>query len=248
MGTAPYSKSLNHGRKMTPLGKPAVASYVPILDVETRDFVRQCLNASKGGPIDPLPMLLRQSLSLDLSICWGRRVSLDDPLLTEIPEVEHQIVNLRNTMTNLQDCIPLLRFPWSSTTKKAESLRERRAIYFTQLNRELDERTRNGTQKPCLRANLLSRSDVSEEELNLISLSFISAGMSPTSSTLDWSIALLAQRPDVQDAAYEAIKDHYKGDTILGSAEDDQGCAYIVALAKECLRYVFQKSLGHRVS
>ncbi|OCL06090.1 cytochrome P450 [Glonium stellatum] len=237
MGTAPYSKSLNLGRKKTPLGKPAVASYIPILDTETRDFIRQCLDTSNGTPIDPLPLLLRQSLSLDLSICWGRRVSLDDPLLREIPDVEHQIVNLRNTMTNLQDCIPLLRFPWSSTTKKAESLRERRSIYFTELNRELDERIQMGTQKPCLRADLLSRPDVTEEELNLICLSFISAGMSPTSSTLDWSIAFLAQRPDIQEAAYQAISTHYNSDVVLGEAEDDQGCEYVVALAKECLRY-----------
>ena len=238
MGTAPYSKALNKGRRDTPLGKPAVRTYVKCLDVETRDFIHQCLDA-KNMPIDPLRLLQRTSLSLDLTLCWGRRISLNDPLLTEIVQVEHEIVNMRNTMTNLQDCIPLLRFPWSRTTKKALALRQRRDGYFTQLNSELDAKILKGTQKSCIRAELLEREDVDEEELNLVCLTFISAGMAPTVATLQWSIAFLAQRPDIQAAAFHEIMEHYGNEyKVLGDIDDDQGCAYIVALIKECLRYV----------
>ena len=236
MGTAPMTKSLNRSRKDTPLGKPAVQTYVKYLDIETRDFMRQCLEADRR-PLDPLRMLQRMSLSLDLTLCWGRRISLEDPLLAEIAQVEHEIVNLRNPMTNLQDCIPALRFPWSHTTKKALELRQRRDTYFAQLNNDLDERVRQGLHTPCIRAELLHRPDVDEEELNLICLTFISAGMAPTVATLQWSIALLARRPDIQQTALHAIREHYKDNAPFGDAGDDQGCQYIVALAKECLRY-----------
>ncbi len=235
MGTAPYSKSLNRSRKGTPLGKPAVSKYVGLLDIETLDFIQQCLDANER-PIDPLCMLQRMSLSLDLRLCWGRRISLCHPLLTEIAQVEHEIVNMRNTMTNIQDCVPFLRFPWSRTTMKALELRKRRDTYFAQLNDELDERLRNETQEPCIRSELLQRADVDEEELNLTCLTFVSAGMAPTVATLQWSIALLAQRRDIQEVALRAIQDHCGKDMVLGYKDDDQSCPYIVALVRECLR------------
>lgn len=237
MGTAPMTKSLNRSRKDTPLGKPAVSTYVKYLDIETRDFMRQCLDASRK-PLDPLLMLQRMSLSLDLTLCWGRRISLHDPLLQEIAQVEHEIVNLRNPMTNLQDCIPAIRFSWSHITKQALELRHRRDTYFAQLNHDLDERLQKGEQTSCIRAELLNRPDVDEEELNLICLTFISAGMAPTVATLQWSLALLAKRPNIQEAALHAIQNHYQGNTVIGDVDDDQGCQYIVALAKECLRCV----------
>lgn len=245
MGTAPMTKSLNRSRKDTPLGKPAVSTYVKYLDIETRDFMRQCLAAAQR-PIDPLRMLQRMSLSLDLTLCWGRRITLEDPLLVEIAQVEHEIVNLRNPMTNLQDCIPALRFPWSRTTKKALELRQRRDTYFAQLNDDLDERLQKGEQVSCIRAELLHRPDVDDEELNLICLTFISAGMAPTVATLQWSLALLARRLDIQQAALQAIQEHYKDNTVIGDVDDDQGCQYIVALAKECLRFVDRTSLVMR--
>ena len=237
MGTAPMTKSLNRSRKDTPLGKPAVQTYVKYLDIETRDFMRQCLEADQR-PLDPRRMLQRMVLSLDLTLCWGRRVSLEDPLLTEIAQVEYEIVNLRNPMTNLQDCIPALRLPWSQTTKKALELRQRRDAYFTQLNHDLDERVRQGSHTPCIRAELLHQPDVDEEELNMICLTFISAGMAPAVATLQWGIALLATRPDIQQTALHAIREHYKDSAPIGDPNDDQGCPYIVALAKECLRYL----------
>jgi 3-hydroxyphenylacetate 6-hydroxylase len=146
-------------------------------------------------------------------------------------------------MTNLQDCIPALRFPWSQTTKKALELRQRRDTYFAHLNDDLDERLQKGEQVSCIRAELLHRPDVDDEELNLICLTFISAGMAPTVVTLQWSLALLARRLDIQQAALQAIQEHYKDNTVIGDVDDDQGCQYIVALAKECLRFVDQTHL-----
>jgi 3-hydroxyphenylacetate 6-hydroxylase len=237
VGTAPASKALNRSRKDTPLGKPAIKTYLSCLDTETFTFIQQCLSASLQ-PIDPLRMLQRMSLSLDLTLCWGRRITLEDPLLEEIVTVEHEIVNMRNTMTNLQDCIPLLRFPWSRTTKKALNLRQRRDAYFSQLNGELDGKILKGINEKCIRAELLERGDVDEEELNLVCLTFISAGMAPTVGTLQWSLAFLAQRPDIQAAAFKSIQEHYENEyKVLGDIDDDQGCEYIVALIKECLRY-----------
>ena len=60
--------------------------------------------------------------------------------------------------------------------------------------------------------------------------------MAPTVATLQWSLAFLAQRPDIQAAAFAAMQKHLKEKGPLEDIEDDQGCQYIVALIKECLR------------
>jgi 3-hydroxyphenylacetate 6-hydroxylase len=52
-----------------------------------------------------------------------------------------------------------------------------------------------------------------------------------------WSIALLAQRPDVQDKALSDIAQYYPTGEPLCDADDDHKCEYIGALVKELLRY-----------
>ena len=52
-----------------------------------------------------------------------------------------------------------------------------------------------------------------------------------------WSIALLAQRTDIQQKALEEIRKVYKEDEPLCDANDDQSIPYIVALVRELLRY-----------
>ena len=51
-------------------------------------------------------------------------------------------------------------------------------------------------------------------------------------------LGLLAQRPDIQDKAAKAIQEMYGQDEPMCSVEDDQKCAYVAALVRECLRYV----------
>ena len=212
-----------------------------MLDLETREFLRHCLD-SNMRPLDPQRALKRMSLNLDLTLCWARRISIDDPLFDELCHVEHEIVNLRNPITNYQDCHPFLRHIWSRTSKRAIELRQHRDNYFHQLNKELDERLAADPNIRCFRADLL-RNEVEEPEVNLVCLSFLSAGMAPTVCTLQWTLALLSQRPDIQKQAYQELTKHYAAPPALGSENDDGGCAYIVALIKECLRYVGRRSL-----
>jgi 3-hydroxyphenylacetate 6-hydroxylase len=162
-------------------------------------------------------------------------------LLDEIVHVEHEMVNMRNTLHNLHDSVPLVRLnPFSTQLRKARHLRDRRDAYFNSLNAELDGRRAAGpVDVPCIRSAFLDRANVDEDQVQLTCLTFVSAGMAPTSATLQWSIAMLAQRPDVQQAAYDALRERYEKDEklrALGTAHDDQSCEYIVALARECLR------------
>ncbi|KAF1810394.1 cytochrome P450 [Eremomyces bilateralis CBS 781.70] len=247
IGTSPYSDSLKRRRKgaASALNKPAIATYIPHLDIETRAFISEGLEYGEYGAkaIDPMPMIQRLSLSLALTLNWGIRMgSRDDPLFHEITEVEEAISKFRSTTGNLQDYVPLLRLnPFNGSSATAREVRDRRDVYLKKLNNDLDERMEAGTQTPCIQANVImdKEAQLNKEELTSISLTMLSGGLDTITTLVQWSIALLAQRPEVQDKAHEAIRQMFPGDEIgiMCDVEDDQKCEYVAALVKECLRY-----------
>ncbi|KAK5405215.1 hypothetical protein LTR06_008910 [Exophiala xenobiotica] len=245
IGTSPYSDSLKRRRKgaASALNKPSVQSYTAHLDLETRDFIAELLSYGKAGQVavDPMPMIQRLSLSLALTLNWGIRMeSQNDNLFHEITHVEEEISRFRSTTGNLQDYVPLLRLkPFAFGSRKAGDMRRRRDVYLTKLNRDLDSRIEKGLHQPCIQANVIldREAKLNQEELTSISLTMLSGGLDTITTLVAWSIALLAQRPDVQKRANREIGNFFSVDEPLCSADDDEQCAYVVALVRECLRY-----------
>jgi len=245
IGTSPFSESLKRRRKgaASALNKPSVASYVDHLDVETLAFVKEGLDYGAAGTqsVDPMPMIQRLSLSLALTLNWGTRMgSRHDPLFHEITEVEEEISKFRSTSGNLQDYVPFLRLnPFSVGSKRAKEMRQRRDVYLTKLNKDLNDRMEKGTHKPCIQANIIQDKEakLNEEELTSISLTMLSGGLDTVTTLVAWSIALLGQRPDIQEKAMHEIRKMFGEDEMLCAPEDDMKCAYVMALVKECLRY-----------
>lgn len=245
IGTSPYSDSLKRRRKgaASALNRPSVDSYVPHLDTESKDFVAELYKYGQAGTasVDPMAMIQRLSLSLALTLNWGVRVaSQEEDLFDEITHVEEEISKFRSTTGNLQDYVPLLRLnPFSTNSKKAKEMRDRRDKYLTGLNRDLDDRMEKGIHKPCIQANVIldKEAKLNHDELISISLTMLSGGLDTATTLVAWSICMLSQRPDIQDAARDAINEMFGDNQPLCDAADDQKCAYIAALVKECLRY-----------
>ncbi|KAH0358367.1 cytochrome P450, partial [Aureobasidium melanogenum] len=245
IGTSPFSDSLKRRRKgaASALNKPSVASYVGHLDVETLAFVKEGLEYGAAGTqsVDPMPMIQRLSLSLALTLNWGTRLSSrDDPLFHEITEVEEEISKFRSTSGNMQDYVPFLRLnPFNAGSTRAREMRQRRDVYLTKLNKDLDDRMAKGTHKPCIQANVIQDKEakLNKEELTSISLTMLSGGLDTVTTLVAWSIALLGQRPDIQEKAIREIRKMFSEDEILCAPEDEMKCEYVMALVKECLRY-----------
>jgi 3-hydroxyphenylacetate 6-hydroxylase len=205
--------------------------------------VKDAFESGKAGNVgvNPMPLIERLSLSLALTLNWGTRMeSRHDPMFHEICEVEAAISKFRSTTGNLQDYIVVLRLnPFSFGTKSAKDHRRRRDVYLTRLNRELDERMEKGIHKSCIQANIIQDKEaaLNREELTSISLTMLSGGLDTVTTLVQWSVALLAQRPDVQGKAVNEMRKFYTGEQPLADAYDDQKCEYIVALVRECLRY-----------
>lgn len=245
IGTSPYSDSLKRRRKgaASALNRPSVVTYVPHLDVESRDFIREIHTYGKAGavPIDPMPMIQRLSLSLSLTLNWGVRLkSREDNLFDEITHVEDEVSRFRSTTGNLQDYVPLLRLnPFNLHSAKAREMRSRRDAYLTALNDGLDRRIANGTSRPCIQANVIldKEAKLNKDELTSISLTMLSGGLDTLTNQVAWFVAFLSQNQEIQDKAVSEIEKFYAGDQPMCDPEDDQKCKYVVALVRESLRY-----------
>ncbi|KAK9479711.1 cytochrome P450 [Lipomyces japonicus] len=244
IGTSPYDESLKRRRKAaaSALNRPAVQSYTPHTDLETKEFVRDAFEIGCMGTkaIDPLPIVQRLSLNLSLTLNWGTRIdSVEDKLFQEITEVEEYVSRFRSTTGNMQDYVPLLRLnPLSGQSALAKDMRARRDVYLHRMNRELDERIAKKTYEPCIQANVLldPEAKLNATELMSISLTMVSGGLDTITTLVAWALPVLATRPDVQEKAYMSIREVYTADQVLLDPLEDQKISYMVALVRELLR------------
>lgn len=74
----------------------------------------------------------------------------------------------------------------------------------------------------------------------MILVTLVSSGLATATNTVRWCMTLLATRPDLQEAAFNAIRKVYPTDREAFEAvmKDDEEVPYISALVRESLRYV----------
>ncbi|KAF2496351.1 putative phenylacetate 2-hydroxylase [Lophium mytilinum] len=246
IGTSPWDESCKQRRKAaaTALNRPAVQSYMPIIDLESNVSIKELLEDSKYGQIDvdPIPYFQRYALNTSLSLNYGIRIDgdKDDELLREICDVERAVSNFRSTSNNWQDYIPLLRL-WPSRNNEAAEYRVRRDVYLTKLLGMLKSQIANGTDKPCITGNVLKDPDakLNEDEINSICLTMVSAGLDTVPGNLIMLIALLSSPSyaHIQRTAYSAIQSVYPSNDAWHTCLTEEKIPYISALVKETLRY-----------
>lgn len=224
------------------LSKPAVTANLANIDRESRQFLQDLLTHGKGGDeaIDFYMYITRMSMSLSLTICYGRPTALDDPIADEIIYVEDRILALRSPAMNYLDHIPLLRkIDPKGLHKFASEIRDRRDAYCLQLNAEIEQKIESGDYMPCLYTkNHFSDNPLSQEELLMVLVTFLAGGLSTVVNTVRWCLTLFAGRPELQDIAYGAIREAYPTDQQVFDAAyvDKEEVPYLSALVRECLR------------
>lgn len=175
IGTSPWDESCKQRRKAaaTALNRPAVQTYMPIIDLESKVSIRELLNDSKNGQvdIDPISYFQRFALNTSLTLNYGSRLHevKDRDLLQEICDVERAVSNFRSTSNNWQDYIPLLRLLPSSNTE-AIQYRERRDKYLNYLLNKLKKQIDEGTDNPCITGNIIKDPDAKLNESKFIEI------------------------------------------------------------------------------
>jgi phenylacetate 2-hydroxylase len=245
IGTSPWDESCKQRRKAaaTALNKPAVQSYMPIIDVESYSAINEILKECKDGQVDinVVPHLLRFALNTSLMLNYGTRfTSSFDKLLKEIVEVEAAISRFRSTSNNWQDYIPLLRlFP--ARSNEANSYRLRRDHYLNILLDGLKQDIVNGTDKPCITGNILKdpSAKLNEAEIKSICLTMVSAGLDTIPANIMFGIGYLSSLhgQEIQERAYQEIQDAYPDGDAWEKCLVEERVPYVTALYKEILRY-----------
>ncbi|KAI9840637.1 MAG: hypothetical protein M1837_001406 [Sclerophora amabilis] len=246
IGTSPWDDSCKKRRKAaaTALNRPAVQSYMPIIDLESNASIKELLKDSDNGEtdVDPNPYFQRFALNTSLTLNYGFRIegNIDNELLREIVHVERIVSNLRSTSNNWQDYIPLLRL-WSSRNSEAGEYRARRDRYLELLLGMLKKNIADGTDKPCITGNVLKdpEAKLNEGEVKSICLTMVSAGLDTVPGNLIMAIAYLSSEhgQEIQKKAYEEILAVYPDGDAWEKCLVEEKVDYITALVKEVLRF-----------
>ncbi|KAM0329422.1 hypothetical protein ACHAQA_004729 [Verticillium albo-atrum] len=246
IGTSPWDASCKNRRKAagTALNRPAVQSYMPILDLESVMSIKELLEDCEGGrvDVDPSPYFARFALNTSLTLNYGYRIDGDvqSELLQEITHVEREISHFRSTSNNWQDYVPLLRI-WGKQNTSAEEFRLRRDKYLSDLLAGLKDRIANGTDKPCITGNILKdpEAKLNEAEIKSICLTMVSAGLDTVPGNLIMGMASLSTKEGqaIQAKALRAIEEVYPDGDVWEKCLVEEKVPYITALVKETLRY-----------
>ncbi|GAM82515.1 hypothetical protein ANO11243_004970 [Dothideomycetidae sp. 11243] len=246
IGTSPWDESCKARRKAaaTALNKPAVQSYMPVIDYESTRSIKELMLDSDHGKqdVDPNQYFARYALSTSLNLNYGIKIegNIDDKMLREIVHIEREIGNFRSTSHNWQDYIPLLRL-WPSSSTYALEIKERRAAYMNKMLRMLKDRIAAGIDKPCITGNILKDPDaiLNDAEIMSICLTMVSAGLDTVPGNLSMGLAYLAspQGQAIQSRALSEINSTYPENDAWERCLHEEKVPYISALVKEVLRF-----------
>ncbi|KJX95502.1 cytochrome P450 phenylacetate 2-hydroxylase like protein [Zymoseptoria brevis] len=246
IGTSPWDESCKKRRKAaaTALNRPAVQSYMPIIDYESIKSIKEMLQDSQQGQIDidPNPYFQRYALSTSLTLNYGIKIegNIDDGMLQEIVHVEREVSNFRSTATNWADYIPMLRLLPGGSDKPLE-YKKRRAAYMHKLLGMLKSRIADGTDAPCISGNVLKdpEAKLTDAEVMSIGLTMVSAGLDTVPGNLIMCIAYLSSPhgQEIQSRALAEIQKIYPNNDSWERCLHEEKCSYITALVKETLRF-----------
>ncbi|KAJ0418269.1 phenylacetate 2-hydroxylase [Aspergillus carlsbadensis] len=246
IGTSPWDESCKRRRKAaaTALNRPAVQSYMPIIDLEATASIKELFKDSVNGTVDinPTAYFQRFALNTSLTLNYGIRIegNISDDLLKEIVDVERGVSNFRSTSNQWQDYIPVLRI-LPKTNGEAQEFRKRRDKYLTYLLDVLKDRIAKGTDKPCITGNILKdpEAKLNDAEIKSLCLTMVSAGLDTVPGNLIMGIAYLASEDGqrIQKKAYDEIMQVYPDGDAWEKCLFEEKVPYVSALVKETLRF-----------
>ncbi|RPA89950.1 putative cytochrome P450 phenylacetate 2-hydroxylase [Choiromyces venosus 120613-1] len=246
IGTSPWDASCKAKRRAaaTALNRPAVQTYMPVIDLESAVSIQELVNDSQKRKfgINPVAYFQRYALNTSLTLNYGYRIdgSVENEVLKEIIDVERLISNFRSTSHNWQDYVPLLRY-FKGKNEKAVEARKRRDAYLEVLLKRLKDDIRSGVDKPCITGNILKdpEAKLNHEEIKSICLSMVSAGLDTVPGNVIMGLGYLSSPhgQTIQQKAFEAIREVYPNNDAWDMCLKEEKVPYITALVKEVLRF-----------
>ncbi|KAJ6466465.1 putative cytochrome P450 phenylacetate 2-hydroxylase [Mycena sanguinolenta] len=228
VGTSPFSDRLVRTRKAfsSQIAPRLLPIYTPVIHPKLKKLLDEILTISEGPPVDMAEKLHRFGTGQVSEQLMG--TALDDDMVGMLALNETNIFRQRTIGSPARDYIPILRAAgwvryvagkmlgiknWSFDEKeeKARDYRWAQQVYINEMLNGLKKRIQDGDQTPSILGNILRQGLLNDEEVLLVSYTGIAAGVN-LGYALNWIIGYLANRPDLQQNGYEAIREVYKGE------------------------------------
>ncbi|KAI5955041.1 hypothetical protein KGF54_001602 [Candida jiufengensis] len=251
IGTTPFSNTYKNKKKSLSqlLNKPSLKSLIPIINTESNYIIDQILkDINKNDSVNlrdylrffVLRCCIHMSYGLILD-CFGK----DRELCMRIINNENNIIRLRSPISNIQDSILILQlFPSFTNTKSAHECGKIRDRYmrflYNRLIREIDK----GNEE-CINSMVgklvtsQCKAQLTDQEINSICLTLVSAGLDNTPLTLDYAIGILSQPrlgESIQSRAIKKVLIEYDQNDFKNLDGGNKMNTYITAILLESLR------------
>ena len=220
------------------------------------DLVEQMGQAGDAGePISPTELTARSNSTLMFRSIFGQEEEAGGEFLelraTLLEHVNWIFANA--TATNLADYIPWLRFLPNGGVREAKRQSEIGTAIITALVDGAQQRLGLDLSAPaCLVEVMLARVEAGEITVEMtkdLCMDLLLAGTDTSAQTVNWTLLLLANRPEIQAKVHEEL-DWVIGPDALPTVEDRTRLPYTFACLAESMRYRTIGPLGlpHKAS
>ncbi|KAI9712397.1 MAG: hypothetical protein M1820_001610 [Bogoriella megaspora] len=228
VGTSPYSDRLARTRKAfsSQIVPRLLPMYQPVVHPKLKKLIGGILGDSQGPAIDMADRLHHFGTGQISELLMGE--PLDDDIVGVLVENETNIFRQRTVGAPARDYVPIMRAVGAARytvckllgldnwaiDKQEEKAREYCRIqqgYTHKMIADLKDRIAAGDETPSIMGNILRQDDLSDDEIIMAFYTGIAAGIN-LGYSLTWIVGYLASRPDLQQNAFEAIREVYGGE------------------------------------
>ncbi|KAI9660600.1 MAG: hypothetical protein M1821_009952 [Bathelium mastoideum] len=258
LGTSPFSDRLMRTRKAfsAQLAPRLLPIYTPVIHPKLKQLLGDMLDISQGPAVDMADKLHRFGSGQISEQLMGQ--PLDDHMVGIIAENETNIFRQHTVGSPARDYIPVMRaagwvrymsgklfgiteWTWDEKEEKAREYRRIQGVYVNEMLAGLKDRVASGDETPSIMGNIFRQGILNDEEILLAAYTGIAAGIN-LGYSLTWTIGYLANRPDLQQNGFEAIREVYNGEPPKPHEFDRVG--YVKALHTEGSRIYTPVRLG----
>ena len=244
---APYGE---HWRQMQRFANRELLSARNLDNVRERyiegvvnDLVEQMGQAGDAGEaVSPTGLTARSNSTLMFRSIFGQEEEAGGEFLEQREALLEHVnwIFANATASNLADYIPWLRFLPNGGVKEARRQAEIGTAIITALVEGARQRSGLDLSSPsCLVEVMLAREKAGEITADMtqdLCLDLMIAGTDTSSQTVNWTLLLLANRPEIQAKVHEEL-DRVVGPDALPAVEDRTRLPYTFACLAESMRY-----------
>lgn len=155
-------------------------------------------------------MIEHYSMTNILAILYGSMCSFEPghPQLHTIFELTDKLAQSLSPADQLREFFPILQTVWPVKREKYLNLRADFLEFHSQLLGQFKEQYNKDPNSvdDCFVKEVMQSGVLNDIEIMYFVGVFVGAGSDTTATTIEWLVALLANHPEIQDKAYEEIK------------------------------------------